>query len=62
MYYKANDHPIARLISISKSIGTRIFGSKRDDLTGEWRKLNNEEPGVLSSSPNIVRVIKSGKI
>jgi len=37
----------------------RIFGPKRDEVTGEWRKLHNEELNDLYSSPNIVRVIKS---
>jgi hypothetical protein len=37
----------------------RIFGSKRDAVTGEWRKLHNEELNDLYPSPNIVRVIKS---
>jgi hypothetical protein len=36
----------------------RIFGRKRDEVTGEWRKLHNEELNDLYS-PNIVRVIKS---
>jgi hypothetical protein len=36
----------------------RIFGPKRDELTGKWRKLHNEELHDLYSSPNIVRVIK----
>ena len=36
----------------------RIFGPKRDEVTGEWRKLHNEEI-VPYSSPNTVRVIKS---
>jgi len=37
----------------------RIFGPKRDNITGEWRKLHNEELNDLYSSPNIVWVIKS---
>jgi len=40
----------------------RIFGPKRDEVTGEWRKLHNEELNVLYSSPNIVRVIKSRRM
>jgi hypothetical protein len=39
-----------------------IFGSKRDEATGEWRKLHNEEINDLYCSPNVVRVIKSRKI
>jgi len=37
----------------------RIFGPKRDEVTGEWRKLHNEELNDLYSLPSIVRVIKS---
>ena len=37
----------------------RIFGPRRDEVTGEWRRLHNEELNGLYSSPNIVRVIKS---
>jgi len=40
----------------------RIFGSKRDEVTGEWRKLHNEELNDLYCSPNIFRVIKSRKM
>ena len=36
----------------------RIFEPKRDDVTGEWRKLHNEELSDLYCSPNIIRVIK----
>jgi hypothetical protein len=37
----------------------RVFGPKRDEIPGEWKKLHNEELNELYSSPNIVRVIKS---
>ena len=40
----------------------RIFGPTRDETTGEWRKLYNEELNDLYSSPNIVRVIKSRRM
>jgi len=40
----------------------RIFGPKRDELTGEWRRLNNKELNDLCSSPNIVRAIKSRRM
>jgi len=37
----------------------KIFGPRKDEVTGEWRRLHNEELNDLYSSPNIVRVIKS---
>jgi hypothetical protein len=40
----------------------RIFGPKRDEVTGEWRRLHNEELTDLYSSPNITRVIKSRRM
>ena len=40
----------------------RIFGPKREVVTGEWRKLHNVEHNDLYSPPNIVRVIKSRRI
>jgi hypothetical protein len=40
----------------------RIFGPKRDAVTGEWRRLHNEELNDLYSSPNIIRVIKSRRM
>jgi len=39
----------------------RIFGSKRNEVTGEWRNLHNEELNDLYCSPNIVRVIEIEK-
>jgi len=40
----------------------RVFGPKRDKVTGEWRKLHNEELSDLYSLPNIVRVVKLRRI
>jgi len=40
----------------------RIFEPRRDEVTGEWRRLHNDELNDLYSSPNIVRVIKSRRM
>jgi len=40
----------------------RIFGPRREEVTGEWRRSHNEELNDLYSSPNIVRVIKSRRM
>ena len=48
-----------RLRMFENRVLRRIFGPKTDEVTGEWRKLHNEELNDLYSSPNIVRVIKS---
>jgi hypothetical protein len=40
----------------------RMFGTKRDEVTGEWRKLHNEELCDLYSSPSIIRIMKSRRI
>jgi hypothetical protein len=40
----------------------RIFGPKRDEVTGEWRKLHNEELRDLYSSPSIIRIITSSRM
>jgi hypothetical protein len=40
----------------------RVFGPKRDEVTGELRKLHNEELGDLYSLPNIVRMVKSRRM
>jgi hypothetical protein len=47
-----------RRLRVSENRALRkIFGPKRDEGTGEWRKLHNEEPNDLYSSPNIMRLI-----
>ena len=50
---------ILRLRVFENRVLRRIFRPKRDEVTGEWRKLLNEELNELYSSPNIVQVIKS---
>jgi hypothetical protein len=47
-----------RLRVFENRVLRRIFGPKRDEVTGEWRKLHNEEVNGLYSLLNIVRVIK----
>jgi hypothetical protein len=44
------------------SVQRRIFGPKRDEVTGEWRRLYKEELNDLYSSPNIIRVVKSRRM
>ena len=48
-----------RLNVFENRVLRREFGPKRNEITGDWRKLHNEELNDLYSSPNIVRVIKS---
>ena len=47
-----------RKLRVFENMVLRIFGPRRDEVTGEWRRLHNEELNDLYSSPNIVRVIK----
>jgi hypothetical protein len=51
-----------RLRVLENRVLRRVFGNKRDEVTGEWRKLHNEEPIDLYSLPNIVRVVKSRRM
>jgi len=51
-----------RLRVFENRVLRKIFGPRKDEITGEWRKLHNEELKNLYSSPNIVRVTKSRRI
>jgi hypothetical protein len=45
-----------------KRVLRKIFGPKRDEVTEDWRRLHNEELYALYSSPNTIRVIRSGRM
>jgi hypothetical protein len=51
-----------RLRVFENRVLRRVFGPKRDGVTGEWRKLQNEELNDVYSLPNIVRVVKSRRM
>jgi hypothetical protein len=53
---------VHRLRVFENMVLRRIFGPKRDEVTGEWRKLDNKEIHDLYSSPSIIRIIKSWKM
>jgi hypothetical protein len=52
---------LCRLRVFENKVLRRIFGPKRDEVTGEWRKLHDKELYALYS-PNIIRVIKSRRL
>jgi hypothetical protein len=47
-----------RLRVFENRVLSRIFGARRDEVTGDWRKVHNEELHNLYSSPNIIRTMK----
>jgi len=51
-----------RLRVFDNRVLRRVFGPKKNEVTGEWRKLHNEELRDLYSLPNIVRVVKSRRM
>jgi hypothetical protein len=51
-----------RLRVFENKVLRRIFGPKRDEVTGEWRRLHNKELYALYSSPSIIRVMKSRRL
>jgi hypothetical protein len=51
-----------RLRVLENGVLRRIFGTKRDEITGEWIRLHNEELNGLYFAPTIVRVIKSRRM
>ena len=51
-----------RLRVLENRVLRKVFGPKRDEVTGQWKKLHNEELNYLYSLPNIVRVVKSRRM
>jgi hypothetical protein len=51
-----------RLRVFKNRVLRKVFGQRRDEVTGEWRKLHNEELHDLYSSPSIIRIIKSRRM
>ena len=60
--YTIGTYSIVRGSYVCDCVDFEFFGPKRDEVTGEWRKLHNEELRDLYSLPNIVRVVKSRRM
>ena len=53
---------VAEVKDFKNKVLRKIFGTKRDEITGEWRNLHNAELGALYSSRNIIRNLKSRRL
>jgi len=51
-----------RLRVLENGVLRKLFGPKKDEVKGNWRRLHNEELYALYSSPNVIRMIKSRKM
>jgi hypothetical protein len=51
-----------RLRVLENRVLRRIYGPKKDEVTGEWRKLHNKELRDLYSSPSIIRMVKARRM
>jgi hypothetical protein len=62
IFYSKLNIKEGRLRVFENRVLRRMFGPKRDEVTGEWRKLHNEELNDLYPLPNFVRVVKSRRM
>jgi len=62
MQRRTDKHTSNRMKVFENRVLKKIFGPKRDEVTGVWRKLHNEELHDLYSSPNIIVVMKSTRM
>jgi hypothetical protein len=62
MHYLVLKQEERRLRVFENRVLRRVSGPKRDEVTGEWRKLHNKELHDLYSSPSIIRILKSKRM